>query len=158
MTGTKNAGIKTAGLIVRVCGVVAGLAAAVSGWDAEAGWRRRCCGTACCEPVCCEPVRQEPVCCETVRYEPACCEPRVVVATCPTRCETLYDACGRRIETTCGCTVVSTWIVSPEQACCAAATPRSEVDAETGGPTLAVAKAKPPRGVTVVAARGVRRR
>ena len=37
MTGTKNAGIKTAGLIVRVCGVVAGLAAAVSGWDADAG-------------------------------------------------------------------------------------------------------------------------
>lgn len=125
-------GMKITKVLVRTCGVVVCLAAAMSGWDAEAGWRRRCCGTSCCEPVCCEPVRCEPVCCE-----PVCCETRTVVAARPTCCTTVYDACGRRIEADCGCTVVYQRTVSPAPACCEVVSGDTAPATEVGVPTIA---------------------
>lgn len=148
MTGTK-----TASVIVRMCGVLACVAVAVSGWDAEAGWRRRCCKTPCCEPVCCEPV-----CCETVRYEPACCETRTMVTACPARCTTCYDACGRRIDCGCGEVVVTYRTVTPIADCCDMATNGGPQRASTAGKPLAADTTTPTEAVRPVATRSVLQR
>lgn len=45
-------------LLIRLTGVLTCMAAITAGWDAEAGWRRRCCTPSCCTPVytsCCDP-------------------------------------------------------------------------------------------------------
>ena len=144
---------KNAIAIVRVCGVLAGMAAAVTGWDAEAGWRRRCCATSCCQAVCCEPV-----CCEPVRCQPACCETRTVVTACPSRCTTCYDACGRRIDCGCGDVVVSYRTVAPASACCDLVTTGSVQRGGDEGTLLSAEKAQPTQAVQPVATRSVLQR
>lgn len=148
MTGTK-----TAKAFVRICGIVACVTAAGGAWDAEAGWRRRCGPARCCEPVCCESVCCEPVCCE-----PVCCETWTTVSACPSRCTTMYDACGRRIATDCGCAVVHYRIVSPTPACCEVATSVRAEPTATVGPTLAAGQAKPALAVKPVVAQADRQR
>ena len=98
-------------LLIRVLGVFACMAVVVTGFDAEAGWRRHhrrdaCYTTPCCETTCCEPV--------CVTESAACC--RTCVA----------DCCG-------GCTIVSRSVILAAPACCGvAATP-------VGAPAVAAA-------------------
>lgn len=95
----------TGKFLIRLIGVVTCMAVIVSGWDAEAGWRRHH-RRACCEPVCCEPVCCEPVCCERVVYETSCCEPVRQTACCePVR------------ETVC-CGTVRETVIVPASTCC----------------------------------------
>jgi hypothetical protein len=67
-----------------------------------------------------------------------------------------YDACGRRIETDCGCTVVRYQTVAP--ACCDMATSDGVETTTAVGPTLAAAEAKPAPAVRSVMARAGQRR
>ncbi|MFM7107337.1 MAG: hypothetical protein ACKOZU_01810 [Planctomycetaceae bacterium] len=91
-------------ILVRLVGVIACMAAVVTGFDAEAGWRhRRCCYDSCCYSSCCTP-----------RCDTGCCN---------TGCSTCYtwrDACGH-CRTGCGCTVASTAVIV--EGCCASAAP-----------------------------------
>ena len=97
---------------VRVVSAAAFVALAVTGWDAEAGWRRHHRqASSCCEPVCYEPVGCEPV------YDP-CCRPVCETACDPCRASTSAPVYVTRIvEPDCGCSsysVVRETVVVPE--------------------------------------------
>jgi len=84
-------------LLIRLVGVLTCMAVVVTGFDAEAGWRRHhrradcCCTAPCCEPACCEPacVSECAPCCRT--YVADCCGgytivSRSVMVSTPTCC------------------------------------------------------------------------
>lgn len=95
----------TGKICIRAFGALACVALAVTGWDAEAGWRRHCrpAYSSCCEPVCdpcCAPV------CETVRVSTCApvCVTRVVEPAC---CRTEWVS-----------TVVEERVIVPAARCC----------------------------------------
>lgn len=104
-------------ICLRGVAAVAFVALAVTGWDAEAGWRRHHRQASCCyEPVCCAPVC-DPCCrpvCETV------CDP-CRVSTCAPVCVTrvVEPVCCSRIDCGCStCSVVRETVVVPATVCC----------------------------------------
>ena len=112
---------------MRVVAVLAFVALAATGWDAEAGWRRHHRQASCCEPVCCEPV-----CCERVVYEPACetvcdpCRTSARASVCVTR--TVEPSCCYRSDW--GYTVVEERVIVPAVTCCESRIVAAEQPAE----------------------------
>ena len=100
-------------LVRLLCPIVA-VAAAVAGFDAEAGCHRSR-RAACCEP-CCEVVE---VAYEPVR--PACCAP-----ACPAPCPTVSCSGPRSVEPT---VVMVEEVVVPAARCCASAAPSPAIAA-----------------------------
>lgn len=104
----------TGKICIRAVGVLACVALAATGWDAEAGWRRHHRQASCCyeyETVCdpcCRPV------CETV------CDP-CRVSTCAPVCvpRVVEPSCCYRSDCGCStCSVVRETVVVPATVCC----------------------------------------
>lgn len=138
---------------VRVVSAAAFVALAVTGWDAEAGWRRHHRqASSCCEPVC-----YEPVCCEPV-YDP-CCRPVCETACDPCRASTSAPVYVTRIvEPDCGCSsysVVRETVVVPATVCCGDRIVATELPAETARVVVADTAAAPTAASRSVVARNV---
>ena len=125
-------------------GTLTCVAVVASGWDAEAGHRRRCRRACCCPTTCCTPVCDP--CCEPV-CAPVCstsCCPTYTVRSCDPCCAPRYvsscNACGL---IACECGVVTRTIVSCD-ACLAGTTVREEAVVATTSkqPSAKLASAK----------------
>ena len=101
-------------VLVRLLCPIVGIAAAVAGWDAEAGHRRSR-HASCCEP-CCEVVY------ETAR--PACptvCAPACPAPACPAPCAPVTCCAPRHVHY--AQVVIEQEVIVPAASCCAAVTP-----------------------------------
>ena len=114
-------------ILVRLVGALTCMAAVVTGFDAEAGWRhRRCCASSCCYTPCYSSCYTP---CSTSCYD--------TCSSCST-CYTWRDSCGY-CRTSCGYTTVVSAPVIVSDCCVATTTPaavtqvatRAEAPAET---------------------------
>ena len=123
-------------ILVRLVGALTCMAAVVTGFDAEAGWRnRRCCYDSCCYSSC---------------YTP-CYSSCASSCGCASTCYTYRDACGY-CRTSCGWTVVGTPVIAAGDCCVASTTGTPAAATQAAAPAPAApASTTPVRAVSATA-------